>query len=87
VLRQAGDAYFAPLKGLDTGATRIYLGIIHHTDGMEGFRRRFDVAKPHIRDFGVASVCGYGRLGADESRAAFELHREAGKFLRVALGP
>ena len=24
----------------DTGAARTYLGIIHHTDGMEGFRRR-----------------------------------------------
>ena len=86
-LRQGGDGYFAPLKNLDTGALRIYLGIIHHTDGMEGFRRRFDVAKRHLRDFGVASVCGYGRLGADDTRAAFELHREAGKFLRAASGP
>jgi hypothetical protein len=87
VLRQATDAYFAPLKDLDIGTARIYLGIIHHTDGMEGFRRRFNIAKRHLREFGVASVCGYGRLGADETRLAFELHREAGKFLRVALGP
>jgi hypothetical protein len=86
VLRRAGDDYFAPLRDLDTGAARIYLGIIHHTDGMEGFSRRFDVAKRHLGDFGVASVCGYGRLGPDETRAAFELHREAGEFLRAAPG-
>jgi len=82
VPRHASDAYFAPLANLDTGAARIYLGIIHHTDGMEGFRGRFDVARRHLRDFGVASVCGYGRLGADETRMAFELHRDAGEFLR-----
>jgi len=82
VLRQAADDYFAPLKDLDTGAAHIYLGIIHHTDGMEGFLRRFNVAKRHLKEFGVASVCGYGRLGAEETRAAFELHREVGKFLQ-----
>jgi hypothetical protein len=82
VLRQAEDAYFAPLKNLNTGDARIYLGIIHHTDGMEGFRRRLQVARRHLRDFGVASVCGYGRLSAEETRAAFELHRDAGAWLK-----
>jgi hypothetical protein len=87
VPRQASDAYFAPLTDLDAGDARIYLGIIHHTDGMDGFRRRFDVARQHLRDFGVASVCGYGRLGADETRTAFVLHRDAGKFLQNVATP
>ncbi len=84
VLRQAGDAYFAPLGDMRAADTRIYLGLIHHTDGMEGFVRRLEIARRHVPDgFGVASVCGYGRLTTEETRQAFELHQAAGAYLRA----
>jgi hypothetical protein len=42
--------------------TKVFLGIVHHTDGVEEFRARRDLARKHLRDFGIASVCGYGRV-------------------------
>jgi hypothetical protein len=46
----------------ETGpSTRIFLGLIHFTDGLEESLRRLRVAEQFIRDFGVASECGFGR--------------------------
>jgi len=85
VLRHVGDDYFAALRDLDVGETKVYLGLIHHTDGVAGFRERIAIARRHLKaDFGVASVCGYGRLSADDTRTAFEVHRVAGAELRAA---
>ena len=85
VLRHVGDDYFAPLRELAIGGdTRLYLGLLHHTDGLEGFRERMAIARRHVQaDFGVASVCGYGRLSADDTRRAFEIHRDAGAALKA----
>ena len=71
------------LLGRDTLDARVYLGIIHHTDGLTGFRRRFEIAKQYLPDFGIASVCGYGRLSLEDTEAVFELHRNAARFLRA----
>jgi hypothetical protein len=85
VLRHVGDDYFAALRDLDVGDTKVYLGLIHHTDGVAGFRERTAIARRHLKaDFGVASVCGYGRLSAEDTRKAFEIHRAAGAELRAA---
>lgn len=52
---------FAPLRSLRLPeGTRLYLGIIHQTDGIEGARRRASAAKSVFADFGVASFCGLG---------------------------
>ena len=40
----------------------MFLGIVHHTDGIEDFRRRRDLARKHLKDFGDRGVCGYGRV-------------------------
>jgi hypothetical protein len=65
VVRQPDEAFFAPLEELDVGDTRVFLGMVHHTDTIEDFRRRRDLARAHLRDFGIASVCGYGRVEAE----------------------
>jgi hypothetical protein len=84
VLRHVGDEYFAALRNLKIGDTKIYLGLIHHSDGMDGFRERVAMARCHVRsDFGLASVCGYGRLSREDTRTAFEIHRAAGAELRA----
>ena len=62
VIRQPEDSFFAPLDELEVGDTRVFLGIVHHTDGIEDFRRRRDLARKHLADFGIGSVCGYGRV-------------------------
>ncbi len=62
VVRQPDEAFFAPLDDLELGDTKVFLGLVHHTDGIEDFRRRRDLARRHLSGFGIASVCGYGRV-------------------------
>ena len=70
------DDYFAPFAGLELDpATEIFLGLIHHGDGVEGAQRRIDVASRHVRDFGVATECGIGRVHTvDEVETIFDIH-------------
>ena len=68
--------YFEPLKNLATRpSTRIYLGLIHFTDGLEGSMRRLRIAERFIRDFGVASECGFGRRDPQTIRDLLILHK------------
>lgn len=83
VIPDVSDSYFKPLEDLDIGDTRIYLGLIHHTDGLAAFRERTRQAKQYLPDFGVASVCGYGRLDATEMAGVLDLHREAAELVRA----
>jgi SAM-dependent methyltransferase len=56
------EAYYAPLRDLRLRAeTELYLGLVHHTDGVEGTRRRMEVARRFVSGFGVATECGWGR--------------------------
>jgi hypothetical protein len=72
------DAYFAPLKGLALKPqTRLSLGLVHHTDGIEGTRRRLATAKKHARDFSVATECGFGRRPPETIPALLKIHAEA----------
>lgn len=85
VLRHAGDAYFAPLGGLAPDGAKVYLGLLHHSDDVAANMARIATARKHLAgDFGVASVCGYGRLSDDDTRKAFELHAAVGKALEAA---
>ena len=76
VVRQPDDAFFAPLDGLEVGDTKVYLGIVHHTDGIEDFRRRRDLARRHLADFGIGSVCGYGRIEPELLPEILRIHAE-----------
>ena len=74
VLRRPEQAFFAPLSDLDIGGTRVFLGMVHHTDSIEDFRRRRDLARRFLPEFGIASVCGYGRLDPAEVHDVLDLH-------------
>jgi hypothetical protein len=89
VLRQAGESYFEPLRRLDIGDARLYLGLIHDSDGMPGFERRFALARRFAgrTPLGVASVCGYGRLSRQQTLSLFDLHRAAGAHVRASQHP
>lgn len=55
-------AYYSPLADLHVKPeTRIYLGLIHYSDGLEGAGERMATASKFLRNFGVATECGFGR--------------------------
>ena len=55
------DAYFEPLRDLHAGDAKVFLGLLHYTDGIEGARRRIAMAQRHLQTFGIATECGFGR--------------------------
>jgi hypothetical protein len=67
--------FFDPLRELEIGDTKVYLGLIHHEDGIEGCRRRIEQAREALPSFGVAAVCGYGREDPADLGGVFELSR------------
>jgi hypothetical protein len=65
-------AYFAPLSEL-TPPERLYLGLVHHDDGVEGARRRAVTAAKVVNRFGVATECGMGRTPPQQVPALFTI--------------
>ena len=63
---------------LDEG-TKLFLGLIHGSDGLEGARRRVEAASQFRSDFGVAHFCGlFPIFGVDPGRLEeiLDLHRQ-----------
>lgn len=59
---RSDDAYFAPLRELRLRPeTELCLGLVHHTDGLEGTRRRLATAEKFVKNFSIATECGFGR--------------------------
>jgi hypothetical protein len=72
------DEYYRPLRHLDVGDARVYLGLLHLQDGVEGAQRRTEIARRYLPQFGAATQCGWGRRPASESLdALLTLHIEA----------
>jgi hypothetical protein len=84
VVRHPDGGFFAPLEDLDIGATRVYLGLVHHSDGVEGNHARIDAAREHLADFGIGSVCGYGRVDPGELPLVLDVHAACARDLRAA---
>jgi hypothetical protein len=56
------DAYFEPLRRLELRPdTELCLGLVHHTDGVEGTKKRLTTAKKYAANFSVGTECGFGR--------------------------
>ena len=71
------DAYYAPLKDLKAGDTKLYIGLVHLTDGLDGAKRRLQTFRRHYGGrFGVATECGWGRRKRETIPALMRLHRE-----------
>jgi hypothetical protein len=59
---RSDDAYFAPLKQLALRPeTELCLGLVHHTDGLEGAKQRLATARKYADRFSIATECGFGR--------------------------
>ncbi|MCI0155301.1 hypothetical protein KNO15_01115 [Leifsonia shinshuensis] len=68
-------AYFAPLAAVELPQeTELYLGLLHHEDGVDGARRRAAAAATAQPRFGVATECGFGRGPSERTTGLLELH-------------
>ena len=71
------DAYFAPLLDLKLDpCTKLFLGLVHDTDGVEGTQKRIAVAERFVRNFGIATECGLGRRPPETIPALLRVHSE-----------
>jgi hypothetical protein len=78
---RSDPAYFAPLRGLALApATRLALGLVHYTDGIEGTRRRMDTAGGFVADYAVATECGFGRRAPETIPELLRLHVAAADY-------
>jgi hypothetical protein len=74
-------AYFAPLQDLNISEAKLYLGLIHHTDGVEGALRRVRTARQSAAGFGVATECGFGRRPPETIPQLLRIHRDVAAAL------
>jgi len=75
-------AYFAPLgEVVWPEQTELYLGLVHHEDGIEGALRRAAAAAPFVPAFGIATECGFGRGPVERTAPLLALHREVAAAL------
>jgi hypothetical protein len=76
------DAYFAPLASVNWPSdTEVYLGLLHHEDGVEGALRRATTASKFVADYGVATECGFGRGPSERTAALLDLHERVAASL------
>ncbi len=82
------DAYYAPLRELRLRPeTELYLGLVHHTDGVEGTARRMEVARRFVSGFGIATECGWGRRPPATIPDLLRIHGQLSAPIHPAGGP
>ena len=74
------DAFFAPLRHLEIGDTKLYLGLVHG-EALEANLARVATAKRHVSGFGVAAECGFGRMSKEQIPDFIAMHREVADAL------
>lgn len=79
VPRERDDAaYFEPLKQLAISPrTQLFLGLVHYSDGIAGAQRRIKTATQFVRDFGIATECGFGRRDPQTLPELLNIHVQA----------
>ncbi len=79
---RSDDPYFAPLADLRIGSTKVFIGLVHLTDGARGSLERLSVFRRHYRGpHGIATECGWGRRQAETIPALMRVHREVAAAL------
>lgn len=74
---RADEDYVAPLRTLALPAsTRLILGLVHYTDGVVGSRKRIAAAEHYVKDFDIATECGFGRRDPATIPDLLRIHRE-----------
>lgn len=76
-IERSDDEYFEPLAGLKLPeASKLYLGLIHREDGLEGALKRVAAAGRFAPAFGVATECGMGRSPRESIEPLLALHHQ-----------
>jgi hypothetical protein len=75
-INRSDEAYFAPLRDLRGGDTKVFLGLIHLEDGVQGSLARARIARRHLKGFGIATECGLGRRRGETLPELLRIHRE-----------
>lgn len=76
-IERTDGAYFAPLNGLALPEdTKLYLGLIHREDGVDGAIKRIEAALSAVPGFGVATECGMGRGPREAMEPLLKLHAQ-----------
>jgi hypothetical protein len=72
---RADEAYFEPLRRLQLRPeTELCLGLVHYTDGVEGTRKRLATAERFVKDFSIATECGFGRRAPETLPELLRIH-------------
>jgi hypothetical protein len=84
ILPEHGPEDYAKLAGLRLAPdTKLFLGLIHASDGIEGARRRIELAGSVVEDFGVAHFCGLrdlNQVGSERLDEVLELHGQVARL-------
>ena len=80
---RADEAYFKPLESLDVGDGKLFLGLVHHSDGIDGARQRIEQANRYIQHFGIATECGFGRRPLEQIPELLKIHTQAAALLNI----
>lgn len=82
------ESYYEPLRRLEIGDARVYLGLIHLHDGVDGALQRIAIAKRYLPDFGISTQCGWGRRPLDQNlEDLLELHKQIAGKVNWSSGP
>ena len=73
-------AYFEPLKELND-RPRLFLGLVHLKDGVEGTVRRIRAAQQFSNSFGISTECGFGRRNPATIPDLIDVHARAAEAL------
>lgn len=61
-IERKDDEFFEPFERLNLRpGTELFLGVVHARDGIEGLNARIAAASRHVRNFGIATECGFAR--------------------------
>ena len=58
-------------------SSELCLGLVHYTDGLIGTRRRLATAQKYVKNFSIATECGFGRRPADTIPELLRIHAAA----------
>jgi hypothetical protein len=76
ITRTDGD-YYKPLADLNLPTqSKLYLGLIHYSDGSDGAEKRINAARQYTPTFGVATECGFGRRDRNTISELLETHKK-----------
>jgi hypothetical protein len=78
---RSDDAFFVPLRNLKLHPeTQLSLGLVHHTDGIEGTHKRMQAANKVVQDYAIATECGMGRRPPETIQELLRIHKQAAEL-------